>query len=810
MKFDVYNPFKTKEGLIRPGVKPIPTEWDTIKKFMASKANTDLIDQFRKTGNKEFKNQLPAVCYVGACVSTRANVNMRPTQIVMLDVDHVKEPRKAFESIMNSFCNSDEGREWWNQHVLLWAITPSGEGLRGLVLALDNPSLEPYEGKDYRHLECQMHFYERYLSLSEHGDFDAPCKDFARISFFFKPDEILFENTEILSSAELPALDVLVNQDFQNKGSKKSELTMSASIFPAESVPVFTTEEEEKFKDFEYRGTPVRLIIEKYVQSSGEPSSGEIHNYYNEMVKNFRCICDNNQRLLLYLLPRFGHTIEECASQIRSICKVNTLSSLPKNFYFFLKDNGFYQPKDKEAPQGSLKEYMMNEHVEDPSKPPYLPPVFKQLVGIAPADFVDPAINALLPILGTLTSYAQAKYPYDDRMHTTSFFSVIYAPPGTGKGFVERYMDLLFDELKVRDFVQSERENVYLRFMNKKSDNDKGQDIPHTSLRLIPPKNSEAEFLQKQRDNHGYHMFTYAAEMDSWAKGVKAAGGNKDDMIRVAWDNGEYGQQFKSINTFKGTVQLYWNVLITGTLQQLEAYFKNVENGLVTRCSFTGIENQEFALPPKWRKLTPKAEALVRKFAKYCDSMTYESPCNVIPEDLATVSDEDFDKEVDWRFKFKPRVTMDCSWIMPTIDKFHKDQMAKAALDVDKARDVFRRRVGVRGFRLALMCMCLWEHPKKNDLDKCAEFVRWWMDRDLECMLKLWGKKYNDQADTAPTLVQRTVFDELGDTFSKNDIYVVCMKQGIKSPIRRITYDWKKLGYIEKVDKDIYKKLRKR
>ena len=45
--------------------------------------------------------------------------------------------------------------------------------------------------------------------------------------------------------------------------------------------------------------------------------------------------------------------------------------------------------------------------------------------------------------------------------------------------------------------------------------------------------------------------------MDSWAKGVKAAGGNKDDMIRIAWDNGEYGQQFKSANTFKGTVNLY-------------------------------------------------------------------------------------------------------------------------------------------------------------------------------------------------------------------------------------------------------------
>ena len=52
MKFDVYNPIRTKEGSIRPGVKPIHTEWATIKRYMASKANTDLIDRFRETGER--------------------------------------------------------------------------------------------------------------------------------------------------------------------------------------------------------------------------------------------------------------------------------------------------------------------------------------------------------------------------------------------------------------------------------------------------------------------------------------------------------------------------------------------------------------------------------------------------------------------------------------------------------------------------------------------------------------------------------------------------------------------------------------
>lgn len=367
-------------------------------------------------------------------------------------------------------------------------------------------------------------------------------------------------------------------------------------------------------------------------------------------------------------------------------------------------------------------------------------------------------------------------------------------------------MDILFEDLRLRDYVQSERENIYLRVLLRKGANDKAPDAPHTSLRLIPPKNSEAEFLQKQRDNKGYHMFTYAAEMDSWAKGVRAAGGNKDDMIRIAWDNGEYGQQFKSANTFKGTVNLYWNVLITGTIAQVEKYFQNVENGLVTRCSFTSIENQEFSLPPVWKKISKRGMETIRNFMRRCDDRTYESPCTLTPSDLLGVSDDDFDKEVDWRFKFKERRRIDMSWIMPTIDAFHKEQMELAARDIDRARDVFRRRVGVRGFRLAMICYALWDNPRPSDLGKCVSFVNWWMHKDLECIMKLWAAKYNEQTDVTPNIVQRTVFDALEKEFTRNDVYVVCTKQGIRTPVRRIVFDWKKLGYIEQIDKEHFKK----
>lgn len=793
MKFDVYFPFTDKNGVKKPGVKACPYEWSQIYDLMKQGYVADLVKQVRE-GHKEKKMELPAVCFTGRTKSgKRLDADMEATQFVMIDIDHVEDVADAYSKIFRDL-PSDRDLQ---ASVGIIHVTPSGHGLRIIFRAT----------QDYVTLSDHMVWFCEKLQLGAYGDIDTCVKNVGRLSFIVPTTDILYLNPRVMTG-EQPFDRDPITFDVQQREAKEEQPSKAGAdegrLFDNTSVSEFTEEEIEKFKSFNYRGTELPIIVDKYVEVNGTPTSGEIHNYYNDMVKNFRCICDNNKRLLLYLLPRFGHTVDECWSQIVSICRVNTLSRLPKPFYFFLKDNGFYSPRGKDT--DDLKAFMMNEDVEQPDRPPYLPPVFRELVGIAPIDFVLPSINCLLPILGTLTSYLEAVYPYDNREHTTSFFSVIYAPPGTGKGFVERFLDLLFEDLKLRDFVQSERENVYLRVLQRKGANDKAPDMPHTSIRLIPAKNSEAEFLQKQRDNHGYHMFTYAAEMDSWAKGVRAAGGNKDDMIRIAWDNGEYGQQFKSANTFKGIVRLYWNVLITGTIAQVDSYFKNVENGLVTRCSFTSIENQEFAEPPIWKKLSKKGLEVIRKFMKRCDERTYKDPCTVNIEDLDLVSDEDFDKEIDWRFKFRERTKIDMSWIMPTIEKFHKEQMKQAALDVDRARDVFRRRVGVRGFRLGMICYGLWENPRPADLDKCKEFVWWWMHKDIECMLKLWGKKYNEVTDVSPVTVQRTVYDSLDETFTKNDVYVVCMKQGIKTPIRRIIFDWKKLGYLEELNKETFKK----
>ena len=791
MTFDVYYPFFSKKaGKMVPGLKPNPMEWVSIKKdILSSKDVKDKIERHR-LGDPDAKVSLPSICFVGRCTGTRQNSAMIPTQFVMIDIDHCSDAVGAWNTI-----KEEAGNDWIVENVLLAHLSPS----KGLHLFFK--AVEPYHT-----LIDNMNALNEKFNFSRFGDYDSVVHDFARLSFAFLPEEMLFENAMLY--LEIPPIidEVLHNTAYNpNSATEEEDKGNPKAKSDASDIPTFTDEEKAELDASDWRGVSLKLIIEAWVKFRGKPGKNEIHNYYNEMVKYFRNIMGNNKRLIFYLLPKFGHTDEECWSQIKSICRVNTLSTLDKEFYFFLKDNGFYRSNRR----NSLDEYLLSD--EEPSlitDMPTPPPVFREFLKSAPKDFQIPMINALMPVLGTLTSYLGAVYPYDDRVHTTSFFSVIFAPPSYGKGFTKR-IEFLFDDLKLRDYVQNAREQVYLRAVNKKSANDKSPDIPHTSLRIIPPKNSEAEFLQKQQDNHGYHMFTYAAEMDSWAKGEKAAGGNKSDMIRMAWDNDEYGQQYKSASTFKGMVRLYWNVLITGTQNQVESYFKNVENGLVTRCCFSEIENQEFKMAQIWKPIPKKGMEIIRSFMARWDENTYEDPCLINMGDLDAVNDDDFDKEVDWQFKFKPRQIVDMSWIMPTINDFEKEQCAQGLLAVDKARDAFRRRVGVRGFRLALLCTALYPKMNNRAVETIKQFVMWWMHVDIENMLKMWGAKYNEQNTHLPNLYNVNVFNSLKDEFTKNELLVVMKQQQVKSKVSNVIWQWSKYGFIEKLGDDKFKKTKK-
>jgi hypothetical protein len=310
-------------------------------------------------------------------------------------------------------------------------------------------------------------------------------------------------------------------------------------------------------------------------------------------------------------------------------------------------------------------------------------------------------------------------------------------------------------------------------------------------------------------------MFTFAEEVDTFKKGSTSGGSDKSDLFRTAWDNSDYGQSFKGTNTFKGTVKLYYNILLTGTPGAVKNYYSNVEDGMVQRISICEIENQQFSKFVAWKQLTPKQMEIIDRFITRCDDNSYMEPLKCTSEEANAynTTSANFDKNVKWKFKMRPRQEVDMSWLKEDIMKWLEETRIDSSLVFDLAKDTFRRRTAVKGFRLALLCTACWANVGKREKKVIRDFVMWFMDRDIEESLKMFGKQYNDLQSTAlPDAVKRhaNLYADLNDTFTKTELISLCLKKGIKSKAALIIHRWKEDDAIKEIKSETYQKTKKK
>ena len=763
-----------------------------------------ICDEARKAktnGNDEEydkqKGDLPLAFWIGYnSKGVRQADKQTPTQYFYIDIDHPKmEPKSMWQEIMMNMervfakektSEDDLTIDIRKRYGIRLVHETPGGGLRIVILATQNLSS----------VEEHIKWFAEKFYLSAFGDVDTVVHDLARGSFMVKKDWIHYYDAALFS--EEPTFKPITKG-----GSDASAVSGEAET---KTLPEIT----EKQRNFMFGGKLVREIAEEYVvDQGGVPEEGLRHQFYNDLIKNFRNICNNDPRIVFAVLPLCEGIPEKRWSQAASICKTNNTTRIPKDFYFWLKKRLYIKTADAKV----LLEAIEEEPVTRKPMPP-LPPVFREFVSTAPEDFKYPMIVALLPIMGTLTSYLKADY-YDFTEQTTSFFSCIWAPPGCGKSFTKKVVNILMKKLKLRDEVNNLREQLWLVDNRTQGKDDKGLDLPHVMVRIMPAINSLPEFLEKMRDNRGYHMFTFAEEVDTFKKGSTSGGADKSDLFRTAWDNSDYGQSFKGTNTFKGTVKLYYNILLTGTPGAVKNYYSNVEDGMVQRISICEIENQQFSKFVAWKQLTPKQMEIIDRFITRCDDNSYMEPLKCTSEEANAynTTSANFDKNVKWKFKMRPRQEVDMSWLKEDIMRWLEETRIDSSLVFDLAKDTFRRRTAVKGFRLALLCTACWANVGKREKKVIRDFVMWFMDRDIEESLKMFGKQYNDLQSTAlPDAVKRhaNLYADLNDTFTKTELISLCLKKGIKSKAALIIHRWKEDDAIKEIKSETYQKKKKK
>jgi hypothetical protein len=127
------------------------------------------------------------------------------------------------------------------------------------------------------------------------------------------------------------------------------------------------------------------------------------------------------------------------------------------------------------------------------------------------------------------------------------------------------------------------------------------------------------------------------------------------------------------------------------------------------------------------------------------------------------------------------------------------------------ARDTFRRRAAVNGFRAGMIAFYLYnEKPTKKVRTDVEEFATWVADYCLYNLLMKFGESVNEQATVAEQkeyvrVRNKSLFDEIPTKFTKEDLCALVAKRKIKTQIKNILYSWRKAELIEEAENEYVK-----
>jgi len=192
---------------------------------------------------------------------------------------------------------------------------------------------------------------------------------------------------------------------------------------------------------------------------------------------------------------------------------------------------------------------------------------------------------------------------YDNRKHYLNLFSMIVAPPASGKGvmihankYLSKIEEYLSDEYntKINKYNEARKEDKSSDSKEVKKDGDsidtkeKKPDVlrPRRKKLVIPANSSAASFLSILNDNNGSGII-FETEADTLALAFKQDWGNYSDTLRKAFHHEPVTFSRKMDDVIVDIKCPKLSVMISGTPGQVGAMGLNIpDNGLQSRFFF--------------------------------------------------------------------------------------------------------------------------------------------------------------------------------------------------------------------------------
>ena len=673
----------------------------------------------------------------------RTNAEAVASGLSMYDVDHIPDPRGYYDEKVR-------GREA-ELGIVLAHVTPSTEGLR-LLFVIPRVGMAPDEA-------------QRWMS-ARLGDaaYDGAVKDLARCSFLVPREYVLYLDEERLFGNEELRMK---NEEWPADG-ENSSFGGKADI-PHSSLPKF-------------KGIPYSQIIQQWFKlAGGEPVPGERNDKLHRLASHLRYIADNDEALMLQVMPRYGLSEEEMRGLIHSACSAKWYS-MPKMMREAIENEERRRKNEESTAEDENSSFGGEADILHSSLPKRLPALIKLLVSRTP-DVYKPAVaHAVFPSLGAHLHRVRFRY-IDNVEHEATLMNVLMAGTGAGKDCISEPINRIMADIRRRDEDNLRREREWKNEVTSKGANkDKRQRPEGLIIQEIDADMTNPAFVMRMAEADGHFLYTKLNEIDQFdALRGSGRGGQQFQIMCLAFDPGNrYGQTRVGAQsvTEKVTIRFNWNA--STTIQKGKRYFSRVlTDGPISRINFCTIPEREIG----------------------ADMPVYGTYDAAFDEELRPYIEN----------LVKAQGLIDCPQAYKLAQTLKEECADFARLSQSRVYENLSFRANVIAYLKACVLFvangCRWDKTFED-------FIRWSLRYDLACKMEFFGADIESAMSEVRNEGKRhgrvNLLTLLPDEFTHADVVRVRQSQGMDAEgTRNMLWQWTHRHYITKLtidNKQIYQK----
>lgn len=705
------------------------------------------------------KRGLPGICWhAWFDDGKRKNDAAHASGMIMLDLDHVDDPRALFGK-MKSGETREHGSCYIGGHLLLAAhITPSTKGLR-LVFAMPEGMTD---------IVAAQAVIVRNLGLK---NVDACTKDLARLSFcvpddywLYVDEEALFEADHAVSPSLLPPA---VIQD--EKHEEESEAETEYPTHYGQEIQAGRA--SSAGKDGGRGAVPYAYIVECLQELlGGVPAHGSRNNFIFSMAAYLRYVCNDDAEWISRVLPTYGEARDKWRRTIDSACQRAQYKQMPQ-----IVKRAIDNARKRVMGDGSQ---VMGEGEQDmpPEMPGKLPRLIRHLTKNVP-EVCRPAVaNAVFPALAAHLNGVKF-WLIDGTEKEATFMCVTMAKQSSGKSSVNKPIEYIIADIVERDELNRQREQDWKEASaNRGANKEKPKRPDDLCVQVLVSDMTNAAFVQRMKDAGGKYLYTNLEELDLLRQ--LQTNGTKDvgKIICLCFDNGKYGQERVGAQSVTARVDIRWNWNASSTIQKGLRFFRGrMVDGTLSRVNFCTI------IPDKTKPFV---------YGKYDEKYAEELKPYITNLNLATGN-------------------IECRQALELAQRLAEQCADEGALsDDDVYQDLAHRAVTIA----YLKAMVLYIANDMTWTKDIAEFAEWSLKYDLWCKCHFFGEQVSEEKakeTVGKTRGRQNLLDLLPESFSVQEASDVRIQQGMDGGARQMVNLWVHRGYVIKDETGRYVKTKK-